>query len=119
VIRHYAGHSADPLFRPPVGLKNPSLARVALKQKMLLVAWSLHSHDTRISDPARISRRVLDRLRAGDIVLFHDGHDLPGRHRPACAAALPAVLQGMRERGLQSVTVSQLAGRMATATGAA
>jgi peptidoglycan/xylan/chitin deacetylase (PgdA/CDA1 family) len=51
---------------------------------------------------------VLTRIRPGDIVLMHDGHDLPGRHRPATARALPAILQGLREKGLQGVTVSEL-----------
>ncbi len=43
-----------------------------------------------------------------DIVLMHDGHDLSGRHRPAGAQALPRILQGLREKGLQCVTVSEL-----------
>lgn len=72
------------------------------------MAWSLHSRDTRSADPERIAQRVLERIRPGDIVLMHDGHDLPGRHRPASARALPSILRGLHERGLQSVTVSEL-----------
>nr|UXE46158.1 hypothetical protein Hi04_10k_c5801_00016 [uncultured bacterium] len=108
IIRRFAGPYVEPPFRPPVGLKNPSLARAALKQNLLIAAWSLHSRDTRIRDPGKICARVLNGLRAGDIVLFHDGHDLPGRHRPGCAEALPAILRGMGERGLRSVTVTEL-----------
>jgi peptidoglycan/xylan/chitin deacetylase (PgdA/CDA1 family) len=75
---------------------------------LTLVAWSLHSRDTRTTDPKRMAQRVLERIRPGDIVLMHDGHDQPGRHRPACAQAVPLILQGLSEKGLQCVTVSEL-----------
>lgn len=99
---------AQPLYRPPIGLKSPPLARAARRLQLTVVAWSLHSRDTRGGDPQRIAQRVLEKIRPGDIVLMHDGHDLPGRHRPACAQALPRILQGLREKGLQCVTVSEL-----------
>ncbi len=102
------GSQAKPLYRPPIGLKSPPLARAAYQQHLTLVAWSLHSRDTRTADPERIAQRVLQRIRPGDIVLMHDGHDLPGQHRPACAQATPLILQGLREKGLQCVTVSEL-----------
>jgi peptidoglycan/xylan/chitin deacetylase (PgdA/CDA1 family) len=102
------GSQAKPLYRPPIGLKSPPLARAASRQQLTLVAWSLHSRDTRCADPKQIARRVLRRIRPGDIVLMHDGHDLPGRHRPACAQAVPLILQGLREKALQCVTVSEL-----------
>lgn len=110
VIRALTGSQVEPLYRPPMGLKSPPLARAAYQKRLTLVAWSLHSHDTRSADPERISRRVLARIRPGDIVLMHDGHDLPERHRPACARALPSILQGLDEKGLECVTVSELLG---------
>jgi len=107
-IAAVTGSQAKPLYRPPIGLKSPPLARAASQQELTLVAWSLHSRDTRTADPERIARRVLLRIRPGDIVLMHDGHDLPGRHRPGCAQATPLILQGLREKGLHCVTVSEL-----------
>jgi peptidoglycan/xylan/chitin deacetylase (PgdA/CDA1 family) len=102
------GARSQPLYRPPMGIKSPPLARAAQRRQLTLVAWSLHSHDSRLSDPEAIARRVLSRLRPGDIVLLHDGHDLPNRHRPASARAVPGILRGMRDRGLEGVTVSEL-----------
>lgn len=99
---------AQPLYRPPIGLKSPPLARAARRLQLHVVAWSLHSHDTRLGDPQRIARRVLNKIRPGDIVLMHDGHDLEGLHRPACAQALPLILRGLHEKGLKCVTVSEL-----------
>jgi peptidoglycan/xylan/chitin deacetylase (PgdA/CDA1 family) len=91
-----------------MGLKSPPMAQAARRLQITVVAWSLHSRDTLYSDPQRIAQRVLDRIRPGDIVLMHDGHDLPGCRRPASAQALPRILQGLREKGLRCVTVSEL-----------
>ncbi|MFA5939872.1 MAG: polysaccharide deacetylase family protein [Sinimarinibacterium sp.] len=115
VIAALAGTSTDtgtgglarPLFRPPVGIKSPPLVLAVQRLQLTVVAWSLHSRDTR-GDPQRIAQRVLEKIRPGDIVLMHDGHDLPGRHRPASAQALPRILEGLREKGLRCVTVSEL-----------
>ena len=100
--------TTQPLYRPPIGLKSPPLARAAFRKRLTLVTWSLHSHDSRTADPARISGRVLQKIRPGDIVVMHDGHDLPNRHRLAGAQALPRILEGLREKGLECVTVSEL-----------
>lgn len=111
VIQIVTGGDAKPWYRPPVGLQNPPLARVMQRLKQTVVAWSLHSRDTRSSNPQAIARRVLRRVRPGDIILFHDGHDLEGGNRPATVDALRLVLEGLLSRGLKSVTVSELLGR--------
>lgn len=102
------GSPTRPLYRPPIGLKSPPLARAASQARVTVVGWSLRSSDTRTADPERIASRVLRKIRPGDIVLLHDGHDRPGRHRPACARAVPLILQGLREKGLECTTVSDL-----------
>ena len=96
------------LYRPPVGLKSPELARAVWLYGLTLVAWSLHSRDTFRHDPQRIARRVLAQIRGGDIVLLHDGHDLAGRSRPQCVAAARLILSGLHERGLECVTIPEL-----------
>jgi peptidoglycan/xylan/chitin deacetylase (PgdA/CDA1 family) len=107
-IAAVTGSQRRPLYRPPIGLKSPQLARVAARRQLTLVAWSLHSRDTRSADPKRVEQHVLQTIQAGDIVLMHDGHDRPGRHRAACAQAVPPILQGLRKKGLECVTVSEL-----------
>lgn len=98
----------QPLYRPPVGLKSGELARAAWQRGAAIVAWSLHARDTRGADARAIARRVLTRVRPGDIVLLHDGHDLPGRRRPHCAEAVRLILQGLEGKGLRCVTVPEL-----------
>ncbi len=108
LIQELSGSTAEPLYRPPVGLKSPPLARVAHARKLIMVAWSLHSRDTLTRDPEATAARVLSRIIPGDIVLMHDGHERDGKHRSLAAAALPLILRGLRERGLSCVTVSDL-----------
>ena len=107
-IATVTGSAAPILYRPPLGLKTGELGHAAWKHGVTLVAWSLHSRDTRLDDAESIARRVLDRVQGGDIVLMHDGHDLPGRRRPLCAPALRLILAGLRERGLECVTIQEL-----------
>jgi peptidoglycan/xylan/chitin deacetylase (PgdA/CDA1 family) len=110
LLQDLCGSTAEPLYRSPVGLKSPALARVAHARKMTVVAWSLHSRDTLTRDPEIVAARVLSRVTSGDIVLMHDGHEREGAHRTVAAAALPSILRGLRERGLSCVTVSELLG---------
>jgi len=108
LIQELTGSNQEPWYRPPVGLKSPSLARAALARRLNIVAWSVHSRDTLFPKASSIAAHVLRNIRPGDIVLLHDGHDLPGRHRPGVIAALPLILAGLKQRGLQPVTLSQL-----------
>jgi peptidoglycan-N-acetylglucosamine deacetylase len=96
------------LYRAPFGVKSPPFVEAAHAKRLTMVAWSVHSRDTRAVNSARIAARVLRGVRAGDIVLMHDGHHLPGQHHTACADAVRRVLEGLRERGLECVTVSEL-----------
>jgi peptidoglycan-N-acetylglucosamine deacetylase len=108
VIAVYTGGTPRPWYRPPIGLKSPPLAQAARHLGISICAWSLHARDTRGASAQEIAAGVLRRVRPGDIILMHDGHDLPGRARPACAEATALILQGLHERGLSSVTVSEL-----------
>jgi len=111
LIREVSGSGALPLYRPPIGLKSPALARAAHVRGLRVIAWSLHSRDTLLRDARRIADRLLKRVQPGDIILMHDGHDRDGYHRAATADALPLILDGFAQRGLQSVTVSELLSR--------
>lgn len=110
LIKSVTRSKQEPLYRPPIGLKSPAMARAAHKRNLKVVAWSIHSRDTITRDPRAIANGVVKRSRPGDIVLLHDGHDREQRHRPLILQVLPLLLQGLRERGLNSVTVSELSG---------
>lgn len=98
-------------FRPPVGLKNPHLALAANDLNLPVVMWSRHARDTLFNNPDYIAQRVLKRIRAGDIVDLHDGHDHQSSrnaHRHHTLAAVELILQGLKARGLQAVTLTEL-----------
>ncbi|MDY6944607.1 MAG: polysaccharide deacetylase family protein [Pseudomonadota bacterium] len=116
LIKTVTHSQREPLYRPPIGLKSPPMARAAHKRNLKVVAWSIHSRDTLARDPRAIATGVVSRSRPGDIVLLHDGHDREQRQRPLILQVLPLLLQGLRERGLSSVTVSELSGETLPAT---
>jgi peptidoglycan/xylan/chitin deacetylase (PgdA/CDA1 family) len=108
LIQRLTTRSIVPLYRAPVGLKSPRLARAAHARALDIVAWSVHSRDTIDPNPKSVAERVLSKIRPGDIVLMHDGHQNAGAQRRSGAESLPLVLQGLRARGLRPVTVSEL-----------
>jgi peptidoglycan/xylan/chitin deacetylase (PgdA/CDA1 family) len=108
LIKQLTRSQSDPLYRSPVGLKSPPLARAAYALNLRIVAWSVHTRDTISRDATALATRVLARIRPGDIVLMHDGHERAGRQRRVALEALPRILQGLQERELQAVSVTEL-----------
>ena len=73
-----------------------------------LVSWTRRGYDALERDSRRISRRLLDGLAPGDILLLHDG--AASRERggnPVVLEALPRVLEGIAARGLRSVPIPE------------
>ena len=99
---------APELFRPPVGFASYRTFRGAEQARARIIAWSVRSLDgVKGADPSRVARRVIARLEEGAIVLLHDAAERDD-FTPAAIAALPDILQAVRERGLACVSVEQL-----------
>ncbi len=95
-------------FRAPAGLRNlfldPALARLGLR----LASWSARGFDTRIGDVERVKNRLLSGLRAGAILLLHDGNAARTRDGiPVILEVLPAVLAAAGAANLRFVTLRQ------------
>jgi len=91
------------LFRPPRGSLSRFVLRAASAQGMRVVLWSVDSLDWVPGTTAEeIVRRVLGSVRAGSIVVMHDG----GGNREATLGALPAIIAGIRARGLRFVALA-------------
>ena len=73
VIQQAAG-TAPLWFRPPVGLSNPRVFRVARDLGLTVVGWSARGLDTQTTEPERIVARIERRLAPGAIILLHDGN---------------------------------------------
>jgi len=67
--------------------------------------WSLDSKDHDGSAPDVIAARCAPaKVRAGDVILFHEGQE-------QTLAALPAVIDGLRGAGFELVTMADLFAR--------
>jgi peptidoglycan-N-acetylglucosamine deacetylase len=97
-------------FRPTAGLRSPLLEPILCRQGLTLATWTRRAFDTRCSDPAQIHRRITARLRAGDIVLLHDGNSPRGTAgRAVILDALPLFLDTLRRRDLRCASLDSAA----------
>ncbi len=95
-------------FRAPAGLRNPFLDPVLARLGLRLASWSARGFDTRICDVARVKNSLLRGLRAGAILLLHDGNAARTPDGiPVILEVLPAVLAAARAANLRFVTLRQ------------
>jgi peptidoglycan/xylan/chitin deacetylase (PgdA/CDA1 family) len=98
--------SAPRFFRAPAGLRNPFLDPALTRLDLQLVSWTRRGFDTSSRDSAAVSARLTRGLRAGDILLLHDGHAARTHSGvPVVLEALPRVLEAVRAAGLHPVTL--------------
>ncbi len=96
------GKRTVPLFRPPYGATNSSVASAAGAEGFLyLTLWDIDTNDWQGRSAAAIRDTVLSRAHPGAIVLMH-------LVAPHTAEALPGIITGLRSRGYELVTVSEL-----------
>lgn len=93
-----------PLFRPPSGYIDVRVATVMRQQGLHPWLWTVDPEDWRPgADPEQIAA-VAGRARAGDVVLLHDGIELPeapeALDRGATVAAIPRMVEEIRAKGL-------------------
>lgn len=94
-----------PVFvRAPKGYKSRGVTRVIDSMNCKLIGFTYPIYDIQNPQPQVLVDRVLSRVKAGDIIVMHDGYG-PGRneHRDSLVAALPAILEGLGSKGLRAV----------------
>ena len=91
-------------WRPPYGSYNAYVVSQAQGFGLTTVTWDDDPADWSRPGVQVIAARVLAYIHPGAIVLMHDGPAL----RDQTAAALPIILQGLKDRGLQPVTLPRL-----------
>lgn len=95
-------------FRPPVGLLSPRVAAGAERASMDLVCWTATGRDgVAHTTPDEAFSRLEPALSPGAILVLHDAR-LSGDGEPAARLILSRLLDRMEERGLRSVTLSEL-----------
>lgn len=97
-------------FRPPRGFRGPGLFEQTRRCGLAVAEWSNMPRDWTCPGAEVIAVRVLKKLKPGDIILLHDGErDTAGGDRSQTVRALPLILDGIRDRGLRAVTLTELA----------
>jgi len=82
--------------RPPYGAVNATVVDRLGSRGLTTVLWSVDPADYSRPGTGAIVDRVLGAVRPGSIILLHDG----GGDRSQTVAALPAIINGIRARGL-------------------
>lgn len=91
-------------FRPPRGRVDAIGYEAAMRQGYKVVLWSVDSRDWQNPGVAQIVKNVVQNVRPGDIILFHD----QGGDRTQTVRAVRQVIEILRKRQYEFVTVNEL-----------
>ena len=96
--------TAPKLIRPPCGLYDNKLLKIAKDKNYKIVLWTIDTKDWAHSSADDMVNAVIKNIKSGDIILFHDyisGVD----NTPE---ALKIIIPKLQEMGYKFVTVSEL-----------
>jgi peptidoglycan/xylan/chitin deacetylase (PgdA/CDA1 family) len=88
-------------FRPPYGVTNPSLRKAVVDGDYMAIGWTIRSLDTVIRNKQKLLNCVLNSLRPGSIILFHDTS-------PTTASILPEFIREARALGFKIIRLDKL-----------
>ncbi len=88
-------------FRPPGDNWSRETARLAAQWGLTPCLWTINGYPYEQGSPETLVRYILERTTPGSIILLHHG-------RPTTLQALPQIIRGLRQRGLDMVTLDQL-----------
>lgn len=91
-------------FRPPYGRMSVQELTQAYHDGLTTVVWNDEGEDWTRPGVNVIIQRILRLASNGAIILMHDG----GGDRSQTVAALPFIINGLRQRGFQLVTIQQM-----------
>lgn len=94
-------------FRAPAGIRSPLVQRELGRRQLGLVSWTARGFDAVLRDPQRLLRRLEPQLRAGAIVVLHDGRTMNRRATRDAPVldVLPRLLDTIHRRDLRAVTL--------------
>ena len=100
MIRGLTGQKAN-LFRPPFGEYNNLVISAASSLGYHTIQWSVDSLDWKNLTSNQIYERVMDQVKPGSIVLFHNA-------APGTPGAVRRLIPDLKAKGYDIVPVSQL-----------
>jgi len=98
------------LFRPPHGFRTPWLMRTVRHLGYTVVTWDNMTSDWKAEKSGEeIIRAILQRAKPGGVIVLHDGRDTRLSYdRSHMLQALPFVIETLKERGFDFVTIPEL-----------
>ena len=88
-------------FRPPYGVTNPPLAKAIRRAGLKSIGWSLRTYDTSKDSAFAVKKKILRKIKNGDIVLLHD-------RTPNLPQLLNEILPILQQKGFKFVTIKEL-----------
>ncbi len=101
-----ASYEGEIMFRPPYGKKLFALPFYLSRHERKTIMWDVEpeSYPDIAEDAAALAKHVIEHTKNGSILIMHVMY----RSREASRQALPLIIDGLRQRGFEFVTVSQL-----------
>jgi len=99
------------LFRPPRGVYSSYAMKLMREERYTMVLWDVSSEDWAELPAKKIVSNIVRRVKPGSIILLHDSGDLVtfnGGNRSATVDALPLIIESLREKGYDFVTIDQM-----------
>jgi peptidoglycan-N-acetylglucosamine deacetylase len=101
-----AGVKPNRFFRPPHGTVTPAVQQACAEQDLTIILYTLLSSDWTRPGADALVKQVVRGMAPGGIVVLHDG----GGERSQTVEALPQIIKGLRQRGLEPVRLDELLG---------
>lgn len=89
------------LFRTPIGVTNPIIARAVRKTQVTVIGWTIRTKDTQQKDGEKWIKRIIEKTRPNDIILFHDTQPITVKH-------LDYYLIESKKRGIEFVNTETI-----------
>ncbi len=98
------------LFRPPHGFRTPWLMRTVRHLGYTVVTWDNMTGDWKADKSGEeIVQAIVQRVKPGSVIVLHDGRDSrPSYDRSQMLQALPLVIEPLKKRGFDFVTIPEL-----------
>jgi peptidoglycan/xylan/chitin deacetylase (PgdA/CDA1 family) len=89
------------IYRPPFGEVNENVKKVSEELGAVILYWSVDSRDWQSKDANKVCEIVFNEVKDGSVILCHDLY-------ASTYEAMQTVIPGLKDRGYQFVTVSEL-----------
>ncbi|MBI4743904.1 MAG: polysaccharide deacetylase family protein [Actinobacteria bacterium] len=91
-------------FRPPELQINSDVVKISSALNYQIVLAAVDPSDYKKTTPSAIVNRIIKNVRPGAVIVLHDG----GGNQKSTVSALPLIINSLRSRGFQFVSLDQL-----------